>query len=243
MIGILKRINALIQENRDNQNKIILQNQELEWAFVYQDSIRGNKWLEELPLNIGRWAGNYAFFYVLNRILNDFKPQTILELGLGESTKFISTYLDNKLINSRHIVIEQDMSWKNQFRESFMLSERSDIIVCPLIKMKVKGFETNAYHNLDLAITEKFDLYVIDGPFGSIHYSRYDIVNLAKSFVEEDQFVIIIDDYNRNGEKETVIDLINLFKKNKIKVYQNNYIGNKSAMVIASEKYKLATSF
>ena len=50
MKKILKRINALIQENRDNQNKIYLQTQELEWASVYHDSIRGNKWLGELPL-------------------------------------------------------------------------------------------------------------------------------------------------------------------------------------------------
>lgn len=242
MRKILRKIKVLIQENRDSQNQIILQNQELEWAFVFHDSIRGKKYLEDLPLNIGRWAGNYSFFYILNRILNDLKPKTILELGLGESTKLISTYLDNNLLDSNHTVIEHDVNWRNQFVESFIISKRTEIIVCPLVKMNVKGNETNAYHNLDTTIKEKYDLYLVDGPFGSLHYSRYDIVNIARSFVPEDQFVIIIDDYNRNGEKETVIDLLALFKKNKIKTYNNSYTGNKSAIVIATEKYKLAIS-
>lgn len=242
MRGILKRIKGLIQENRENQNKIILQNQELEWALVYHDSIRGIKYLEKLPLNIGRWAGNYSFFYVLNRILNDFKPKSILEFGLGESTKFISAFLDNNLIESKHIVIEQDENWKAQFVQSFNLSKQTDIVLCPLIKVKIKGMETNAYLNLDLAITDKFDFYIIDGPFGSLHYSRYDIINIAKDFNSEDQFIIIIDDYDRPGEKETVVDLLGLLKQKKIKTYNNTYTGNKSVMVIATEKYQLATS-
>ena len=45
-----------------------LHTKEIEWAHIYHDSIRGKKPIEELGLNIGRWAGNYSFFYVLNRI-------------------------------------------------------------------------------------------------------------------------------------------------------------------------------
>lgn len=242
MKKILKRINALIQENRDNQSKIYLQTQELEWASVYHDSIRGNKWLEELPLNIGRWAGNYSFFYVLNRILKDFKPKSILELGLGESTKFISTYLDNYLTNTHHLVIEQDENWKNLFLNNFKLSQNSKILICPLKKMEIKGFETNSYQNLDQITSEGYDLYLIDGPLGSANYSRYDIVLLAGQFKSEDQFIIVIDDYDRQGERETVMDLRRVLKKQNIVFFENVYTGNKSVMVIATEAYKFATS-
>lgn len=239
---MLKKIKALIEENRENQKKILLQTQELEWAHVYHDSIRGKQWLENLPLNIGRWAGNYSFFYVLNRILNDFKPKAILELGLGESTKFILAYLDNYLIDSKHLVIEQDENWKNIFKESFTLSNRSEIVVCALEKAIVKGFETNAYHNFEQAVKGKFDLYLIDGPFGSSHYSRYDIMKLANNFDLNDDFVILMDDYNRKGEQETVEDLLHIFREKKIKTYHQLYSGKKSIMVIATEKYKYATS-
>lgn len=242
MKKILKRINALIQENRDNQNKIYLQTQELEWASVYHDSIRGNKWLEELPLNIGRWAGNYSFFYVLNRILKDFKPKSILELGLGESTKFISTYLDNYLTNTNHLVIEQDENWKNLFVNNFKLSQNSKILISPLMKMEIKGFETNLYQNLDQITSEEYDLYLVDGPLGSANYSRYDIVLLAGQFKSEDQFIIVIDDYDRQGERETVMDLRRVLKKRNILFFENVYTGNKSVMVIATENYKFATS-
>jgi len=240
---MIKKIKSIIHESRVNQKKILLQSFELEWAHVYHDSIRGKKWLEELPLNIGRWAGNYAFFYVLNRILNDFKPKVILEMGLGESTKFISTYLNYYLTDSKHLVIEQDENWKNIFKERFTLSNRTEIAVCPLEKVIVKGFETNAYHNFELAVKGEFDLYLIDGPFGSSHYSRYDIMKLANNFEPENQFIIVMDDYNRQGEKETIADLLALFKQKNINVFHNSYTGNKSVMVIATEKYKYATSF
>jgi hypothetical protein len=240
---MIKKIRSIIQENRDNQKKILLQSYELEWAEVYHDSIRGKKALENLSLNVGRWAGNYSFFYVLNRILSDFKPKAILELGLGESTKLISTYLDNYLIDTKHVVIEQDENWKNIFNENFTISKRTEIVVCPLEKVTIKGFEANAYHNFSEAVDRNFDLYLIDGPFGSPHYSRYDLMNIAQSFEPDDQFIIVMDDYNRIGEKETIADLLALFKNKDVKVFHNSYTGNKSVMVIATEKYKYATSF
>ena len=100
---------------------------ELNWANIYHDSIRGKKEIEALSLNIGRWAGNYAFFYVLHTILSKGKPTNVLELGLGESTKFISTYLKNYLPQTSHIVIEHDESWISFFNSSFELNSNSKI--------------------------------------------------------------------------------------------------------------------
>lgn len=242
MRKILNRINALIQENRDNQKQIISQTKELEWASVYHDSIRGNKWLEGLPLNIGRWAGNYSFFYVLNRILKELKPNSILELGLGESTKFISSYLDNYLLETTHLVIEQDEKWKEIFTENFLFSERTSVKVCPIEKVNIKGFESNAYAHLVSVIDKKYDLYVVDGPQGTVRYSRYDLVNIAKSFNPQDEFIIIMDDFDRKGEKETTTDLLNVLRNKNIKIFENCYRGTKSVKIIATEKYKYAAT-
>jgi hypothetical protein len=65
------------------------------WANVFHDSIRGYKELQNLSLNIGRFAGSYSMFYLLSRILKDYMPQNVLELGIGETTKFISTFMHN----------------------------------------------------------------------------------------------------------------------------------------------------
>jgi len=221
----------------------MLQLKELEWAQIYHDSIRGKKWLEETPLYIGRWAGNYAFFYVLNRLLNDYKPKRILEFGLGESSKFISTYLENVLTKSKHLIIEQDTSWYINFKSNFQLSTRSNVVICPLIKKNVHNVEVNCYQDLKTQITQKYDLYIVDGPFGSKHYSRYDIVTLAQDFNDNDEFIIVIDDFQREGEQETVSVLETVFKEKGLKIFKGIYTGNKSVCVLGTEKYKHISTF
>ncbi len=227
---------------RNNQLEIIRQNKELEWAHIYHDSIRDKEWLKNLSLNIGRWAGNYSFFYVLNRVLNDYRPKKILEFGLGESSKVISTYLEHYLINSDHTIIEQDDNWRNHFNNHFKLSYRSLVHILPIQNNIVKGFETKGYKGIEEYVTEKYDLYIVDGPFGSINYSRYDIINIVKKLSKNDECIIILDDYNRKGEKQTFVDLIKIFKEKDMEVYQSIYEGTKSVAVIGTKKYQFIKS-
>ena len=242
MFKRLKTFKNLLRGNNDllrTNNKLL---KELEWANVYHDSIRGKVAIETLSLNIGRWAGNYTFFYILNRILSDYKPKNIIEFGLGESSKFISTFIENYSEKSRHLIIEQSQEWKDGFLKKFHLSKTSEIKVLEMIDKEVNSFNTNGYEGIESISQEKFDLYIVDGPFGSPNYSRYDIVTLAKSFSQEDEFIIVIDDHQRNGEKETSLDLLNLLEKMNIKIFSYVYIGAKDVMVIATEKYKYITS-
>lgn len=243
---ILKKIKRIIKrvinENREFHKTNLLQLKELEWAHIYHDSIRGKKGLENLPLNIGRWAGNYSFFYVLNRILSDYKPKNILEFGLGESSKFVSTFLENELLQTNHHIIEQDEQWYQSFKNNYQLSSRSKVTICPLIKKTVLSYEVNSYNGLKEVIQQKYDLYIVDGPFGSKHYSRYDIVAIANSFDENDEFIILIDDYNRKGERETTSELIKVLKSKNINLHVATYEGNKQIALLATEKYKYVTS-
>lgn len=239
---MIDRIKRVVQENKERQNKLIAQNDEILWASIFHDSIRGKQWLENLPLNIGRWAGNYSFFYVLNRILNDYKPQSILEFGLGESSKFVSAYLDNYLLNTEHLILEQDEQWKTIFKNNFQLSARSSIEVMPLIKKSHKGFEYNGYEHIDDKITYKFDLYIIDGPFGSDNFSRFDIYTLIERLNDNDEFIIIIDDYNRQGERQTTEELFQLFKQRNIQIHTAVYNGIKNVRIIGTKKYKYIDS-
>lgn len=239
---MIKKIKTSIKQYFEQQNEILNLNKELDWANVYHDSIRGKVYLEKLSLNIGRWAGNYSFFYVLNRILSEFKPESILEMGLGESTKFIMAYLDNDLKSTKHLVIEQDENWMELFKKSVSVSENTKIKIHPIHQIMVKGFSTSSYNNLTVNISGKFDLYVIDGPFGSKNYSRYDIINLANKFESNDEFIILFDDYNRLGEQETVRDLLQILTNKEIKIFKKTYIGIKTVLVIATEKYRYASS-
>jgi hypothetical protein len=235
---MLKKIKNLIKENtkfhKANQDTL----NELYWANIYHDSIRGKAALENLGLNIGRWAGNYTFFYVLNRILNDYQPQRIIEFGLGESTKFIATHIENYAPDSEHTVIEQDENWKTAFLNRFQVSDKTSIKILPLTTRKINGFETNSYAEIGAKITEKFDLYIVDGPFGSDHYSRYDIVTLAEKLEKGDEFIIIMDDYNRKGEQETTEALAQLFEQKGIVIHKGKYTGLKSVLILATDKYQ-----
>ena len=235
---MLNKIKSLIRENRNVNLEILAHTKELEWAHIYHDSIRGKKPIEELGLNIGRWAGNYSFFYVLNRILSDYKPSSILEMGLGESTKFISTYLDNYLPNSSHVVIEQSQEWSEAFNSRFKLAKNTEIIHCPLETKLINGFEVNSYEGFEEKINQNFDLYVVDGPFGSPRYSRFDIISLVEKFEFDNEFIILFDDSNRIGEKDTIYKIIEILNRKKIKNFVDHYSGNKRITIICSHKYK-----
>lgn len=247
MLGKIKR---LVEENRTRQKKIIelinVNNsllKELDWANIYHDSIRGIDWLEKLPLNIGRWAGNYTFFYLLNRVLKDFQPKSILEFGLGESSKYISSYLENELLETKHDIFEHDVQWHKKFKQKFNLSDRSNVSILPLIEKDIHGFKVNSYKNIDDFLNEKYDLYLVDGPIGSSNYSRYDIVNIVKKFTIEDEFLIIMDDYERIGEQETTNVLIDILKNKKVAYFSKVYEGNQKVCIIGTDKYKSSISF
>lgn len=239
---MFKRIRKIIEANNKSHKLSYNQLKELEWAHIYHDSIRGRKWLEDLPLNVGRWAGNYAFFYVLNRILNEYKPKSIIEFGLGESSKFISTCIENNISESQHVIIEQSKEWSDAFCSNFKLSANSNIEICNMVTKNVKGFETNSYENIENVINKKFDFYIVDGPFGSENYSRYDIVKSVERLNADDEFIVIIDDFQRKGEQQTFKDLENLFKSKSITIHTKMYSGNKDFMVLATNKYKYVTS-
>ena len=79
LFNSLKNLKMFFYKQKKIQTDIKKQTLELVWAHRYHDSIRGSEFLEKLPLNIGRWAGNYTFFYVLSRTLMEYKPLKLIE--------------------------------------------------------------------------------------------------------------------------------------------------------------------
>lgn len=237
---ILKRVKAILDDFRGrlDENKNLLK--EIEWAHIYHDSIRDNEELQKLSLKIGRWAGNYSFFFVVHRILKDFQPQKIVEFGLGESSKFISTY--NRSIGNKHehIVVEQDDKWAAIFNNSFP-NENISIRHHPLQKKTVKEHGYNGYKNVDNIPTDA-DFYLIDGPFGSPHYSRYDILYVLKKIKLDHEFIFVLDDYNRKGEQDTAKAILQMFKEKGKEVFFTQFEGGKSQFVLVTEKYKYVLS-
>ena len=242
MLDKIQNLRNLLKESVRFQAESLSLSREIEWAHIYHDSIRGKDYIQNLGLNVGRWAGNYSFFYILNRILSDYRPKRILDLGLGESSKFISTYLAHSLFESHHTVVEQDLNWISAFSEKFNLCERSKIIHCPIIETQIKGFPTLSYQNFEENVSGEYDLFIVDGPFGSDRYSRIDILSLVQKFEKAKEFIIIVDDSHRPGEQDTVEEICNCLKNKGISYHRADYSGSKQNTVIASEAYRYSTS-
>lgn len=215
---------------------------EILWANIFHDTIIGSKWLQNQPFSPGRAAVGYPTLYALYRILDEFQPKSILELGLGQSTKMIGSYVRWKVQHKEechHIIVEHDRSWIDFFQNSFELSEGTEVIQMDLIKAELESpqglmTEVNLYEGFGQNLKAyKYDLIFIDGPFGSPVYSRMDVIDLLPECLE-DSFILMMDDAERNGEQNTLQMMSNLLRESKIDISCNFYSGQKTTAIITS---------
>ena len=216
---------------------------EILWSNIFRDTIKNSKWLHNQPFSPGRAAIGYPTLYALYRILDEFQPRSILEIGLGQSTKMIGSYVkwkEKAQEECKHIVVEHDHTWIDFFKNNFELSSQTEIMQMDLIKVNVtlgngeKG-DVNAYKEFKERLSEKnFDLIFIDGPFGSNPISRIDIMDLLPECINE-SFILMLDDAGRYGEQNTLKMMTNKLRTNEIKFAQNYYSGEKYTAIITSQ--------
>lgn len=243
--AINDKLDQLIRENADY--KLSIQNllAENNWSHIFNSAVQGSNWFKSTPLNIGRWAGNFSFFYILFRILNEVKPVRILELGLGESTKMLQAYIKDHNPNSFCLTIEHSNEWIELKKKDGVSEDYINILQVNLIDEVVDGYQTIMYfdlHNRVRAFGEKFNLIIVDGPFGSEHYSRYNIIDIVKNELLDKEFIIIMDDVERNGEIETVQELLKLMKELDYEFFTGSYSGKKDQLVVVSKAFRYLTS-
>jgi hypothetical protein len=111
-----------------------------------------------------------------------------------------------------------------------------------LLQTQVNGFATNSYEKLQNKINTPFDFYIVDGPFGSDRFSRYDMYYIAEKFTTKDEFIILFDDTHRKGEEDSVNAIATMLASKGIEVFVQSYEGVKKNTIIATKKYKFATS-
>lgn len=103
---------------------------ENEWAAIFNNTIYNSSWLKDRSFSPGRWAVGYQFLYVMYRILNEVKPKSILELGLGQSTRMIAQYV-RASSDVNHYVVEHDPGWIEFFSNNFAVPESTTIVQLP----------------------------------------------------------------------------------------------------------------
>ena len=254
---LFKKYNHDISEMNKNINSIKsnllkmnhseeLINNELKYAFVFNDTIKSSKWLKEKDFSLVNSAANYSLMYSLYRILNDAQPKNILELGLGQTTKLTSQYA-KYFDDAKLTVLESDEDWIENFSKNLEISDNTRIV-----NLDVETFEYNntintRFKDIDKIVeSEKYDLIIIDAPRGFmkkdgknklLDYSRANIWQLIPSNLSDD-YIIIMDDYERKGEQNTMDHAKELLKENNKETFSYTAKGLKTQHAIFTEKYR-----
>lgn len=222
---IAKRVNDSVGVAREN-----------EWAAIFNNTIYNSSWLNDRSFSPGRWAVGYQFLYVMYRILNEVKPKSILEMGLGQSTRMIAQYV-RASSDVNHYVVEHDPGWIEFFSNNFAVPESTTIVQLPWDFRPYKEAErVRCYKDFAANFKDKvFDFISIDGPLGGdMHqYARIDTLSIVPESLAEN-FVIMIDDTERSGEIGMIAELLAKLDAAGIKYKVGRYRGEKQATVICS---------
>ncbi|MCD7781404.1 MAG: hypothetical protein LUG89_01715 [Methanosphaera sp.] len=184
--------------------------------------------------------------YILYRV-DEIKPKSILELGLGQTTLMTSRY--SNYYDTKHVVIESNDEWIKSFSNKLNLSNTM------IKQVDVEEFEYKdninlRYHDLENQLCDKYDLVIVDGPQGFLNtkpvqfqkYPRSNMWNLIDMLA--DDFVIIYDDVDRSGDLNTAKRLEHMIRDNlDTNIYSTTFTGLKYQYVICSENNRFVTWF
>lgn len=191
---------AILQNSKILNNVRFTNERNLFWDYA-----KGVSWIDPgLALTPGGWAVGYDYLYVLCRALETIKPNRILEAGLGQSSKLILSYYRNHLC--QYDIIEQSREWYDFFRIENDIPQGVNVHIRPMRTVYDQRYNTeiNSYSEIETIVgNNKFSLISIDGPWGCEGCSRGDLLPYIPECLD-DNFVIMLDDYDRAGEKEMI---------------------------------------
>lgn len=224
----------------EKEDKILEFQKEILYAQRFNNTITDSEWLRHQNFSPGRWAVDYSFLFVLFKILNSMRPTNVIEFGLGQSSKMIHQYAS--YYQKDAITIEHDKDWVDFFQKDKQGDYDINIKLMDLEMVNYKDTETRTYAEIEeYCKGNKYDLIVVDGPFGSEYYSRSQIINLAKENFAR-TFCVIIDDTHRIGEKETISELFNVLDNQRIDYCHKTYKSIKSFTVVCSKNLRFLTT-
>lgn len=211
------------------QKRIVAQNR-------FYEIKKGISWLKNAAqITGGAWAVGYDYMYVMLRVLLNKKPKSILEMGLGQTSKILIDYQINSKAN--YEIIEQNEEWLSFFSKETYIPSDVKVHIKPILYEYTAQYNANVktYGDIRSIIGEnKFDFISIDGPWGSQGISRIDILPYIPKCLE-DSFCIMLDDYEREGEKNMIRELEKVLEDNGIEYHKGIYISDKEFCLIVSK--------
>ena len=243
-VKTIENYGVVLQRILTNAQAGMIESKEAVWAHVFHDTICTSTWLQDKKFSPGRWAVGYQYLYVVYRILDEMRPENILELGLGQSTKLIGEYVKGQ-DNAKHTVIENNEVWKSFFESTHELAENTKIEILPVaVKSFKDAGEVREYDGFEEKLRgKKFDFISIDAPVsGDMKaFARVDVAKILPDCLEE-EFVIVLDDCNRIAEEHTFKMMVEQLETSGKDIAYGYYQGAKKLGIICSSKWKFMCS-
>lgn len=215
LLGISRILNSQ-KEILSKLNNIDRYQREIYYAELFHDTIKDSQWLLKKTISPTGASFNYASLYFLYRTLDKMRPTRILEFGLGQSSKLIHQYV-NFYKDTYAVTYEHDVKWIDFFKKETEQIYDINVRVADLENVYYKQQLTLSYKGVCEELKgQKFDVILVDGPYGTEHYSRSQIINIVPDCLNK-SFCIMLHDSERKGEKETIFELTNILNKNEIK--------------------------
>ena len=210
---------------------------ELNYADLLHDTICESSWLKNKTLSLFGWAANYSFIYLLYRVLDKVMPQNILEMGLGQTTKLTAQYVAHKNPSARLNVCEHNQDWINIYQSELPQSDNMTINHFDLTFFEHEGKQNDKYKDITQKFeSEKFDLIIVDGPVGGgKNLPRSNILELIQNDNLANDFVIVFDDSERNGEQNTIKQTRALLQEKGVDFSEFDRNGIKNQHIITSQ--------
>ena len=216
---------------------------ELNYAHLLHDGIKESSWVKNQAFDLHNWAANYSFIYLLFRILDKMEPRNILEFGLGQTTKLTTQYIVHKNPEACLNVCEHSRDWIQIYQPELPKHEHIRINHLDLEYLEYRRKRNDKYAGLlELVGDQKFDLIIVDGPVGGgKNLPRSNVVDLVCHGNLAEDFVIIFDDAERVGEKNTIRKTQAALRKKSIAFQTFERFGIKRQAYIVSKSRSFAS--
>ena len=210
--------------------------QELNFADLLHDTTLQTAWLKDKSFTCFRGAANYGFLYTLFRVLDNANPQTILEMGMGQTSKLTTQYAAFKHPDAKLDIVENDKNWIDLYSAQLAKGDNIRIHHQELEFFTVNGIACRKYADMTPIVQDtKYQLIVVDGPFGADQpQPRTNIIGLVDNNLADD-FVIIFDDAERAGEQDTIRKTKQRLSEKGIKFVEDKRTGIKTQVLLLSE--------
>lgn len=174
------------------------------------------------------------------KVLSFCRPNKILELGSGQTTKVLSCYARQN--SSAYVLtLEQDEKWVTRLRPYVSHDYRHLPLEPTEFSLLGNGLRLNTlwYKDISELRQQRFDYILVDGPDfgtpGNVHndYSRCGLLRYMPGILAE-SFVIVFDDAERYGEHMTITALKQILDAHHVRYHAFSTSGTKTQDILCS---------